>query len=872
MAHYSAKISSFPTADEERRRPAFPAGNENAANADRDPTQEVRNFIEQLQDSLNEARAKQRAAEEERNQAIDELTRALDDANAAHELEKQIKVLEQECDALSEQQQQYEATISELKKKLETAERQRLDALRQREETVKLHSDTSAQLRDCLTSRDETVKQRDSILRQRDLAIKDKEEALAKLNESHRQLAEAQKTLLNAKKHTGDAKKIDAEIQQQFSALRLARDASAIQVAELKSRIGELDDEVANLGYDLETADKATKQAAEELDKVRAKLEQITGERDAGLEQLKEIEAGADALRKQVEDATAASMEQAKKIQELSAELEAQKKKNAAHNEVDERLNAELKALRAAQDLANKEHEAEVNEIRLEIEILSKEREAEIGEFSSKLDELRKAYEAQLALSKQQNEVAVKERDSARQRILEREAEYEESRSALLSANSANEQLQVELSQRENRIQTLSEAISTMEEKDKEIQLRLADAELRAELAEHQNGGNSEAFEDTRNSLIAAQKQIEYIIRERDTVKKQVSDNAIAHDAQLKERRGEIAQLKQELEKAQSKAEEHQQFFKQYEAHRMQMIEISAQLENAHQTIREMGASLAEARIMAKRGMRPASIAVAQPVEDEPLPSEEETPAVEEEPVELSSTTEKMTDKSERKAIGAMRHCFQALSRKPDDLSQLNELSSQVQSFADRARKSGQGVLHRVSAVFASLLQELYELPEQITPLMLRTVNQTIDFLAALLNEQNLDRRVKLATARIYAVDDDRSVSEMITEGLKSVGLKSKVTKHPSAAVAELSGSRYDLIILDVQLPDLDGFELCTHIRNMALHAETPIIFLTGNASQENRIESSLRGGNEFLAKPFNIQELSIRALTLIIKSQVKMS
>ena len=177
-----------------------------------------------------------------------------------------------------------------------------------------------------------------------------------------------------------------------------------------------------------------------------------------------------------------------------------------------------------------------------------------------------------------------------------------------------------------------------------------------------------------------------------------------------------------------------------------------------------------------------------------------------------------------------------------------------------------------MSSAFASLLQGIYEIPEQISPSVLRTCNQTIEFLACLLKERDLERNVKLATARIYAVDDDRSACEMITEGLKNVGLQSKTTLHPSAAVAELAGSRYDLIILDVQLPDLDGFELCTHIRNMALHAETPIVFLTGNASQENRIESSLRGGNEFFSKPFNLQELGLRALTLIIKSQLRIS
>ena len=231
-----------------------------------------------------------------------------------------------------------------------------------------------------------------------------------------------------------------------------------------------------------------------------------------------------------------------------------------------------------------------------------------------------------------------------------------------------------------------------------------------------------------------------------------------------------------------------------------------------------------------------------------------------------------ITDKSERSAIGAMRHCFQNFSRRSEDLSLLNELSTLVVSFAERARQSGQSVLHRVSSSFASLLQGIYEIPELISPSVLRTLNQTIEFLACLLKERDLERNVKLATARIYAVDDDRSACEMITEGLKNVGLQSKTTLHPSAAVAELAGSRYDLIILDVQLPDLDGFELCTHIRNMALHAETPIVFLTGNASQENRIQSSLRGGNEFFSKPFNLQELGLRALTLIIKSQLRIA
>ena len=88
----------------------------------------------------------------------------------------------------------------------------------------------------------------------------------------------------------------------------------------------------------------------------------------------------------------------------------------------------------------------------------------------------------------------------------------------------------------------------------------------------------------------------------------------------------------------------------------------------------------------------------------------------------------------------------------------------------------------------------------------------------------------------------------------------------PSIALAELAGRRYDLIFLDVNMPGMDGFELCKQIRALAIHATTPIVFLTGLATLENRVQSSLCGGNDFIAKPFNLHELSVKAITLILK------
>ena len=224
-----------------------------------------------------------------------------------------------------------------------------------------------------------------------------------------------------------------------------------------------------------------------------------------------------------------------------------------------------------------------------------------------------------------------------------------------------------------------------------------------------------------------------------------------------------------------------------------------------------------------------------------------------------------------RTTVGEMRKTFQSYTRRPGDSGLLSDLSALAQRLSEQTRIDGEQVLHRVSSCFASLIHELYCMPEQVSPAILRTVNQSVEFLANLLKHDNLDQSVSLDTVRVYAVDDDEDVCETVASSVRAVGFSIKTTTMPGEAVSDLAGHRFDLIILDVQLPELDGFELCTHIRNMALHAETPIVFLTGNASKENRIESSLRGGNEFLAKPFNLQELALRSITLIIKSQLKM-
>ena len=99
-----------------------------------------------------------------------------------------------------------------------------------------------------------------------------------------------------------------------------------------------------------------------------------------------------------------------------------------------------------------------------------------------------------------------------------------------------------------------------------------------------------------------------------------------------------------------------------------------------------------------------------------------------------------------------------------------------------------------------------------------------------------------------------------------------RTTQLPGEAVGDLAENQYDLVILDVELPEVGGFELSTYLRQMDLHAETPIAFLTGDASSENRSKSTQHGGGEFFAKPFNFQELGLRVLMFILRTRLNIA
>jgi two-component system alkaline phosphatase synthesis response regulator PhoP len=119
-------------------------------------------------------------------------------------------------------------------------------------------------------------------------------------------------------------------------------------------------------------------------------------------------------------------------------------------------------------------------------------------------------------------------------------------------------------------------------------------------------------------------------------------------------------------------------------------------------------------------------------------------------------------------------------------------------------------------------------------------------------------------------VEDEESLVEMIALNLELEGYMLTHFANGSDAFADLeNGSSYDLYILDVMLPGMDGVTLCKNIRK---NSNVPVLFLSAKGTTVDRIEGLKAGGNDYLPKPFDLEELILRVQVLTQGVQEELS
>src|SRR5438874_3309964 len=122
------------------------------------------------------------------------------------------------------------------------------------------------------------------------------------------------------------------------------------------------------------------------------------------------------------------------------------------------------------------------------------------------------------------------------------------------------------------------------------------------------------------------------------------------------------------------------------------------------------------------------------------------------------------------------------------------------------------------------------------------------------------------AEARLLVVEDDPNILELLSASLRFAGFSVSTATNGARAVQVAREDRPDLIVLDVMLPDLDGFEVIRKLRDGG--TRTPVVFLTARDATDDKIRGLTLGGDDYVTKPFSLEELTARIKAVLRRTQ----
>ena len=121
---------------------------------------------------------------------------------------------------------------------------------------------------------------------------------------------------------------------------------------------------------------------------------------------------------------------------------------------------------------------------------------------------------------------------------------------------------------------------------------------------------------------------------------------------------------------------------------------------------------------------------------------------------------------------------------------------------------------------------------------------------------------------KIMVVDDDEQATTMLREFLTMEGYESIVVNESATSIEVASAKNPDLFVLDLMMPEPDGFKLCRILRNDPIFKRTPIIILTALDETDSKIVAFGAGANDYLTKPYHIEDFKSRISALLEKAE----
>jgi len=220
--------------------------------------------------------------------------------------------------------------------------------------------------------------------------------------------------------------------------------------------------------------------------------------------------------------------------------------------------------------------------------------------------------------------------------------------------------------------------------------------------------------------------------------------------------------------------------------------------------------------------------------------------------------------------LASMRGFLKSLAKaeqEADRLKQISELHRRMRALAGNAGIAGMLAIAQLADALEALLKELHEKPKNLNSSTVRTVASAVDFLGMLFDRASGPQE-EAPPAKILVVDDEAISRRAITHALEKAKLGCVNVEDPNLAYRMLCEHAFDLVFLDVDMPGMNGFELCTKLRALPLHKKTPVVFVTSLNDLESRASSMMSGGNDFIGKPFLFIELAVKALVYVLRGK----
>lgn len=205
-----------------------------------------------------------------------------------------------------------------------------------------------------------------------------------------------------------------------------------------------------------------------------------------------------------------------------------------------------------------------------------------------------------------------------------------------------------------------------------------------------------------------------------------------------------------------------------------------------------------------------------------------------------------------------------------DRQAALSELAEKLAALKSRASLPELRPAWELATALEGFLKQLTRDASNINYSTLRTLENGVGLLADLcVPEVRADLAANPAI-KILVVDDDQISTLALTSAIKRAFDEPDQALSGEAAVDMANQQRYDLIMLDVMMPGLDGFAVCAKIRETVLNRSTPVLFVTTLKDFDTRAKLLVGGGNEVMGKPFMAFEITVKALTMIFRSRLR--